>query len=77
VAARAGALPEVLGDAPVWCDPLDVESIAAAIRAAVTDDGLRARAVAAGHARAAGYDWAETARLTLGAYERASEEAPG
>ncbi|MEA2534715.1 MAG: hypothetical protein QOJ93_2526, partial [Actinomycetota bacterium] len=52
-----------------------VESIAAAIRAAVTDDGLRARAVAAGHARAAGYDWAETARLTLGAYERASEEA--
>ncbi|MEA2591974.1 MAG: hypothetical protein QOD62_1805 [Actinomycetota bacterium] len=75
VAARAGALPEVLGDAPVWCDPLDVESIAAAIRAAVSDDGLRARAVAAGHARAAGYDWAETARLTLGAYERASEEA--
>ena len=76
VGARAGALPEVLGDAPFWCDPLDVESIAAAIRAAVTDDGLRARAVAAGHARVAGYDWAETARLTLGAYERASEEAP-
>jgi alpha-1,3-rhamnosyl/mannosyltransferase len=72
VAARAGALPEVLGDAPFWCDPLDIESIAAAIRAAVTDDGLRARAVAAGHGRVAGYDWAETARLTLGAYERAS-----
>ena len=32
-----------------------------------------ARAVAAGHARVAGYDWAETARLTLGAYERASD----
>jgi glycosyltransferase involved in cell wall biosynthesis len=77
VAARAGALPEVLGDAPFWCDPLDVESIAAAIRTAVTDDGSRARAVAAGRARAAGYDWAETARLTLGAYERAAEEAPG
>jgi glycosyltransferase involved in cell wall biosynthesis len=73
VAARAGSLPEVLGDAPFWCDPLDVESIAAAIRTAVTDEGLRARAVAAGHARVAGYDWAETARLTLGAYERAAE----
>jgi glycosyltransferase involved in cell wall biosynthesis len=73
VAARAGALPEVLGDAPFWCDPLDVESRAAAIRTAVTDDGLRAGAVAAGRARVAGYDWAETARLTLGAYERASE----
>ena len=73
VAARAGSLPEVLGDAPFWCDPLDVESIAAAIRTAVTDDGLRARAVVAGRARVAGYDWAETARLTLGAYHRASE----
>jgi glycosyltransferase involved in cell wall biosynthesis len=73
VAARAGALPEVLGDAPFWCDPLDVESIAAAIRTAVTDVELRAGAMAAGHARVAGYDWAETARLTLGAYERASE----
>jgi alpha-1,3-rhamnosyl/mannosyltransferase len=73
VAARAGALPEVLGDAPFWCDPLDVESIAAAIRTAVTDDRLRAQAVAAGHARAAGFGWAETARLTLGAYETASE----
>jgi len=73
VAARAGSLPEVLGDAPFWCDPLDVESIAVAIRTAVTDDGLRARAVAAGHARVACYDWAETARLTLGAYERAAE----
>ena len=73
VAARAGSLPEVLGDAAFWCDPLDVASIAAAIRIAVTDDGLRARAVAAGQARVAGYDWAETARLTLGAYERASD----
>src|SRR5437660_1748622 len=50
VAARAGALPEVLGDAPFWCAPLAVESIAAATRTAVTDDGLRARAVGAGHA---------------------------
>ena len=73
VAARAGSLPEVLGDAAFWCDPLDVESIAAAIRTAVTDHALRARAVAAGHARVAGYDWAETARLTLGAYRRASD----
>jgi glycosyltransferase involved in cell wall biosynthesis len=72
VAARAGSLPEVLGDAPFWCDPLDVESIAEAIRTAVTDDGLRAKAVAAGRIRANGYDWAETARLTLDGYVRAS-----
>jgi glycosyltransferase involved in cell wall biosynthesis len=72
VAARAGSLPEILGDAPFWCDPLDEESIATAIRTAVTDEGARAAAVARGVARAAGYRWAETARLTLEAYRRAA-----
>lgn len=72
VAARAGSLPEVLGDAPRWCDPLDVESIAAAVRIAVTDEEWRAEAVLSGRKRAAAYDWAETARLTREAYARAS-----
>lgn len=72
VAARAGSLPEVLGDAPFWCDPLDVESIAAAVRQAVTDDAAAGRAVAAGRLQAARYDWADTARLTLEAYRRAA-----
>lgn len=71
VAARAGSLPEVLGDAPVWCDPLDVDSIAEAIRTAVTEEDRRAQAVGAGRRVAAGYDWATTARLTLEAYRRA------
>ncbi|HYR61134.1 MAG TPA: glycosyltransferase family 1 protein [Actinomycetota bacterium] len=72
VAAQAGSLPEVLGDAPFWCDPFDVESMAAAIRTAVTDEGRRATATAAGRARAARYDWADTARLTLDAYRLAA-----
>ena len=71
VAARAGSLPEVLGEAPFWCDPFDVDSIAAALRAAATDEGARAEAVRAGRVRAGRYSWAETARLTLEAYRRA------
>jgi glycosyltransferase involved in cell wall biosynthesis len=75
VAARAGALPEVLGDAPFWCDPRDEASIAEALRRAVTDEAARAAAVAGGQARAAGYRWEETARLTVGAYRRAADRS--
>ncbi|HWD09863.1 MAG TPA: glycosyltransferase family 1 protein [Actinomycetota bacterium] len=72
VAARAGSLPEVLGDAPFWCDPLDASSIGEAIRRSVTDGEARAVAIERGRARAAGYRWSETARLTIEAYRRAA-----
>lgn len=70
VAARAGSLPEVLGEAPLWCDPTDVDSIADALRRAITDEAARGGAVQAGRARAARYRWSETARLTLDGYHR-------
>ncbi|MGH2688627.1 MAG: glycosyltransferase family 4 protein [Actinomycetota bacterium] len=69
VAARAGSLPEVLGDAPFWCDPLDVDSIAEAIGRA-GDGEARASAVEQGRKRAASYDWRATAELTLETYRR-------
>lgn len=68
VAARAGSLPEVLGDAPFWCDPLDVDSIAAAIREAAVNESERLASISKGRARAAHYDWDLTARRTLDAY---------
>lgn len=70
VAARAGSLPEVLGDAPLWCDPTDTGSIAEALRSAITDEAARACAMRAGLARAARYRWSETARLTLDGYHQ-------
>lgn len=70
VAGKAGALPEVLGDAPFWCDPQDISSIAEAIRAATSDEERRAVAIEQGRIRASRYDWDETARLTLAAYKR-------
>ena len=70
VAGRAGSLPEVLGDAPLWCDPTDVDSIAGALRRAVTDEAARAEAIRAGRRQAARYSWAETARLTLEGYRK-------
>lgn len=70
VAGRAGALPEVLGDAPFYCDPEDVASIASAIEAAVTSES--SETVARGRRQASKYDWNQTARQTLEAYRVAA-----
>lgn len=75
VATRADPLPEILGEAPFWCDPLDVDSIAAALVEAVSDEQGRAARVEAGLRQAARYDWRRTAELTLAAYDRVAEEA--
>jgi glycosyltransferase involved in cell wall biosynthesis len=73
VAATAGSLPEVLGEGPFWCDPVDVDSIADALTRVVTDEDARATAVEAGRKRAASYDWSTTAELTLEAYRRVAD----
>ena len=65
VATAAGAVPEVAGDAAVLVEPDDHAALAAGIERALTD---RDRLVAAGLERARQFSWAETARLTLGAY---------
>lgn len=68
VAANAGSLPEVLGDAPFWCDPADVDSIAAAIESAVSNEAARDSSIELGRTQAARYDWEVTAKKTLDAY---------
>jgi alpha-1,3-rhamnosyl/mannosyltransferase len=58
VASRAGALPEVLGDAAVLVDPDDVGGLAAALEQASGDDALREALVRKGRAWVARYSWA-------------------
>lgn len=65
VAGRAGALPEVTGDAAILVDPLDTQDIAAGLERAITD-GSALRTL--GRRRAAGYTWERTARETLAVY---------
>ncbi len=72
IAAQASCLPEVVGDAGLLCSPTDPEAYADAIRQVVEDSGLRARLVAAGLERAAGFSWDRTAELTLAALEDAA-----
>jgi glycosyltransferase involved in cell wall biosynthesis len=71
-ASRAGAIPEVCGDAAVYFDPDDPEAVANGVREALAlADELREL----GLAHAAGFTWEETARRHEAVYVAASTEA--
>jgi glycosyltransferase involved in cell wall biosynthesis len=69
VSSLATSLAEVVGDAALAVDPLDVDSIAAGIDRIVGDEQLRRELRACGLARAARFSWDETAQRTLHALQ--------
>lgn len=75
VASTRGALPEVLGDAAVLCDPLDVAGLARSMRRALEDKELRATLRAKGRARAALYTWERCAAATESFYRECAGTA--
>lgn len=64
LAARAGALPEVCGDAALYCDPNSPADIGQRILEALRDEGLRARLCARGRERAGRFTWDACASAT-------------
>ncbi|HEY0323217.1 MAG TPA: glycosyltransferase family 1 protein [Pyrinomonadaceae bacterium] len=71
------SLPEVVGDAGLMVDPFDTAALAEAIRRVIDDVDLRQTLRERGFERARSFDWRETARLTLMAYERAVKSEKG
>jgi len=69
IAARAGSLPEVLGDAAVLVNPTDVDAIAAAIANVLSDEAARSQLIASGRERATRYSWTTTATELTALYE--------
>ena len=72
VASNTSALPEVVGDAAVMVNPLNVFDIARGIRDALLDDALRAELVARGYQQAARFSWERTARQVLEIYQESA-----
>jgi glycosyltransferase involved in cell wall biosynthesis len=70
VVARAGALPEVCGEAAVYVDPLQPASIGDALQRLLAEPPLRERLATAGRHRAAGYTWPGAAALLRGQLAR-------
>jgi glycosyltransferase involved in cell wall biosynthesis len=73
IAAKRGALPEVLGDAGPLIDPDDPEELAAAIEHILTDDAFAAACSARGLLRCRRFRWDATATRVVDAYRAAIE----
>jgi glycosyltransferase involved in cell wall biosynthesis len=74
VSSRATSLAEVVGDAALPIDPLDVDSIAAGIGRVAEDASLRSELRALGLAQAACFSWDDTARSTWSVLQAALED---
>ena len=74
VVSHAASLPEVVGDAGLYCDPYDAHDIARQIAALLEDNDLSLRLRCAGVERARQFSWERTARETLAVYTQARDE---
>jgi glycosyltransferase involved in cell wall biosynthesis len=61
IVANRAALPEICGDAVVYCDPQDTDDIARQLRRVLTSASLRAELAEAGHLRARTFSWRSAA----------------
>jgi glycosyltransferase involved in cell wall biosynthesis len=69
VATRAGALPEVLGDAAVFVDPGDTEGLTGALANLLTSSPRRDSLIDRGRKRAARYSWDACAEGVVHLYQ--------
>jgi glycosyltransferase involved in cell wall biosynthesis len=73
VAARAGAIPEVVGDAALLVEPTDEAQLAAAIERLLVDDDTRRELIGRGRDRVRAFSWESTARGLVACYRRLAE----
>jgi glycosyltransferase involved in cell wall biosynthesis len=76
LSSRAGSLPEVVGDAGVYFDPIDVGSIAGAMRILLNAPLYRDALAGLALERAALFTWDESARRLLACFDELGDEAP-
>lgn len=69
VCSNKSSLPEVAGDAAIYFDPLNEESIHHAAKLILSDDHLRASLIVKGTQRLASFSWEKSARKTFDIYK--------
>ena len=69
VSSNAASLPEVVGDAALLVNPLDVEGLTAAMTRVVEDAGLRESLKRKGSLRIKAFSWEQSARDLLRVYQ--------
>jgi glycosyltransferase involved in cell wall biosynthesis len=68
ITSKISSLPEVVGDAALTVDPYNVDEIADAMKAILTDGALRERLIASGRDRARRFSWETAVAQIHGAY---------
>ena len=68
VSSNASCMPEVLGDAAEYFDPLNVSDIASAIERVISNPELRQDLIARGRGQVAKYSWERMAKETHAIY---------
>jgi glycosyltransferase involved in cell wall biosynthesis len=74
IASHAASMPEVCGDAALYCDPDRPDTIAANIRLLMTDPAQRNKLIASGTDRARLFSWERSASKLLEVAERQAEQ---
>jgi alpha-1,3-rhamnosyl/mannosyltransferase len=69
ICSNAASMPEAAGDAALYIDPRDADSLVHAIDTLVPDTGARQALKTAGLARAKQFTWEKTARRTLDIFQ--------
>lgn len=73
IVSNVSSLPEVVGDAALLVNPLDIEEIAVAMQRLLTDDDLHVELSEKGLQRANTFSWERAARRTLDVYRKVAE----
>ena len=69
IASNTSSLPELVGEAGLLVDPLNVRAIAEAMRRCSDDAGLRRRLIERGHLQSRRFSWDNAARLVMDAFD--------
>jgi glycosyltransferase involved in cell wall biosynthesis len=71
IASSRSALPELVGDAGLLVDPVNVQALSQAMGRVLTDPDLRQELGRRGMEQSRRFSWGETARRTLAVYREA------
>ena len=70
ISSNTSCMPEILGDAAIYFDPLKVDDIAEKIELVINDEKLRAELALKGNAQVAKYSWRRMAEQTFEIYKK-------
>ena len=70
IVSNTSSLPEVAGDAALYIDPTDQESMATAVENVILDNEVRKSLVQRGRQQLAHFSWQRTVRETLDLYKK-------